>query len=159
MSKILQSIEDKNFLKMKEFLLNSFFEYVCSDKLMNNKELSNIHKTSIALKSFDMVSIAMSYLAINNYRQGARYYQTVNLLNDAKILASSSGDLVAQKIPNYSHQKAIVIGDSLSSDIQGANNAGLDCIWLNLDNAQNNKGLNITFTAKSLAEIKDYLLK
>lgn len=68
-------------------------------------------------------------------------------------------DLVAQKIPNYSHQKAIVIGDSLSSDIQGANNAGLDCIWLNLDNAQNNKGLNITFTAKSLAEIKDYLLK
>ncbi|MBE7708156.1 MAG: HD domain-containing protein [Cyanobacteria bacterium SIG27] len=98
MSKILQNIEDKNFLKMKEFLLNSFFEYVCSDKLMNNKELSNIHKASIAHKSFDTVSIAMSYLAINNYRQGARYYQTVNLLNDAKILASSSGDLVAQKI-------------------------------------------------------------
>lgn len=98
MSKILQNIEDKNFLKMKEFLLSSFFSHVCLDKLMNNKELSNIHKTSIALKNFDMVSIAMSYLAINNYRQGARYYQTVNFLNDAKILATSSSDLISQKI-------------------------------------------------------------
>ena len=40
----------------------------------------------------------MSYLAINNYRQGARYYQTLNLLNDAKYLANSSGNMVAQKI-------------------------------------------------------------
>jgi bifunctional pyridoxal-dependent enzyme with beta-cystathionase and maltose regulon repressor activities len=83
---------------MKEFLLDSFFEYVCNDKLLNSKELNNVHKTSIAIKSFDMVSIAMSYLALNNYRQGARYYQTLNLLNDAKYLACSANDLIAQKI-------------------------------------------------------------
>ena len=83
---------------MKEFLLDSFFERICADKLLNSKELNDIHKTSIAVKSFDMVSIAMSYLALNNYRQGARYYQTLNLLNDAKYLANSSCDLVAQKI-------------------------------------------------------------
>lgn len=98
MSKILQDIEDKQILKMKEFLLSSFFTHVCNDKLLNNKELNTIHKTSIAIKSFGMVSIAMSYLAINNYRQGARYYQTLNLLNDAKYLANSANDLIAQKI-------------------------------------------------------------
>ncbi|MBQ4646774.1 MAG: HD domain-containing protein [Candidatus Gastranaerophilales bacterium] len=98
MSKFLQNIEDKDISKMKEFLLDSFFSHVCSDKLMNNKELSNIHKNSIATKNFDLVSIAMSYLALNNYRQGARYYQTLNLLNDAKYLANSSNDLIAQKI-------------------------------------------------------------
>ena len=98
MSKFLQDIEDKNASKMKEFLLDSFFSHICSDKLFNNKELNNIHKFFIASKSFDMVSIAMSYMAINNYKQGARYYQTLNLLNDAKYLANSSNDLVAQKI-------------------------------------------------------------
>ena len=98
MSKFLQDIEDKNASKLKEFLLSSFFSHVCSDKLFNNKELNNIHKFFIASKSFDMVSIAMSYMAINNYKQGARYYQTLNLLNDAKYLANSSNDLVAQKI-------------------------------------------------------------
>lgn len=98
MSKFLQNIEDKDISKMKEFLLDSFFGRVCEDKLFNNKELNNIHKNSIVTKNFDLVSIAMSYIALNNYRQGARYYQTLNLLNDAKYLANSSCDLIAQKI-------------------------------------------------------------
>lgn len=102
MGKFLQNTEDKNISKMKEFLLDSFFSHVCEDKLFNNKELNNVYKHLIATKSFDMVSIAMSYLALNNYRQGARYYQTVNLLNDAKYLANSSDNLIAQKINLFS---------------------------------------------------------
>ena len=98
MSKFLQNIEDSDISKMKEFLLDSFFERVCKEKLFNNKELNNIYKNSIATKNFDLVSIVMSYLALNNYRQGARYYQTLNLLNEAKYLANSSCDLIAQKI-------------------------------------------------------------
>lgn len=101
MSKFLQNIEEDTS-KMKEFLLSSFFSCVCADKLFNNKELNNVYKHLIATKSFDMVSVAMSYLAINNYRQGARYYQTLSLLNDAKYLANSSNDLIAQKINLFS---------------------------------------------------------
>lgn len=67
-------------------------------------------------------------------------------------------DLVAKQIPNYSPDRAIVIGDSLTSDIQGANNANLDCIWLNPENAVNEKGLRVTFEAKNLNEIGDFLL-
>ena len=98
MGKISQNIDEKAFNQTKEFLLDSFFDHICSDKLLNNKDLNNAHKLCVAMKAFDMVSIAMSYLAINNYRQGARYYQTLNLLNDAKYLANSSNDLMAQKI-------------------------------------------------------------
>lgn len=98
MGKLAQNIEDTTIQKMKEFLLDSFFSHTCLDKLLNNKELNNIHKTAIATKAFDVVAIAMSLIAVNNYRQGARYYQTLNLLNDAKYLANSSGDLLAQKI-------------------------------------------------------------
>lgn len=84
-------------LNMKDSLLNSFFD-VCAKKLLNEQNINKIHKTAIAIKAFDLVSIAMSLLAINRYRQGARYYQTLNLLNDAKYLANSSRSLLAQKI-------------------------------------------------------------
>ena len=67
-------------------------------------------------------------------------------------------DLVAQKIEGYTPENALVIGDSLTSDIQGANNAGLDCVWLNLENAPNDKSLKVTFEAKSLDEIGKFIL-
>ncbi len=38
-------------------------------------------------------------------------------------------DYVAAHIPGFQPKEAVVIGDSLSSDIQGAVNAGLDSIW------------------------------
>ncbi|KXT76654.1 YjjG family noncanonical pyrimidine nucleotidase [Streptococcus sp. DD12] len=40
-------------------------------------------------------------------------------------------DLVARAIPGYDATQALVIGDSLTSDIQGAVNAGLTCLWYN----------------------------
>ena len=67
-------------------------------------------------------------------------------------------DLVAQKIEGFTPENALVIGDSLTSDIQGANNAGLDCVWHNLENAPNDKGLKVTFEAKSLDEIGEFIL-
>ncbi len=99
MTKLTQNINDVcGYSKLREFLVDSFFTHVALDKPLNNRELNTIHKSSIALKAFDLVSIAMSYLALNNYKQGARYYQTLNLLNDAKYLANSSNSLEAQKI-------------------------------------------------------------
>ena len=67
-------------------------------------------------------------------------------------------DLVANAIENYSPDKTLVIGDSLTSDIQGANNAGLDCIWLNQDGKIADKKYKINFTATSLAQIGDFIL-
>jgi len=94
----MAKITDKTDVEIKEFLINSFFNNICENKLINSQILNDIHKKTIAMKCFDLVSIAMSYLAVNNYRQGARYYATQNLLNDAKYLAGSSNELLAQKI-------------------------------------------------------------
>ena len=95
MNKAIEKTEEK---EIEEFLIGSFFSNICEDKLLNSQALESAHKNSIAIKRFDLVSIAISYLAVNNYRQGARYYLTLNLLNDAKYLANSSTSLVAQKI-------------------------------------------------------------
>lgn len=44
-------------------------------------------------------------------------------------------DIVLSKIPEKDKEKIIVVGDSLTSDIKGAMNAGLDSVWLNLKGA------------------------
>lgn len=95
---LLKKKPETNYNKMKENLIDFFFNNICEDKPIKNKNLNNIHKMSIALKAFDLVSLSMSYLAVNNYKQGMTYWQSLNLLNDAKYLANSSNSLLAQKV-------------------------------------------------------------
>ena len=40
-------------------------------------------------------------------------------------------DRCAQRIPGYDPQKAMIVGDSLTSDIQGGINAGIQTVWVN----------------------------
>jgi len=40
-------------------------------------------------------------------------------------------DRCAERIPGYDPQKAMIVGDSLTSDIQGGINAGIQTVWVN----------------------------
>ncbi|MEJ6693538.1 MAG: HAD-IA family hydrolase, partial [Saprospiraceae bacterium] len=48
--------------------------------------------------------------------------------------------------------KTIVIGDSLNSDIKGALDYGLDCVWLNPER-KSHGGLKPTYEVRSVKEI------
>lgn len=67
-------------------------------------------------------------------------------------------DLVASAIPDFDPAEALVIGDSLSSDIQGGINAGLDTCWFNQGGKAAPPHMNITYTVSDLWEIKSILL-
>ena len=49
--------------------------------------------------------------------------------------------------------EAVIIGDSLTSDILGGINAGIDTIWYNPNHKENTNGLAITNTIFSLREL------
>lgn len=51
--------------------------------------------------------------------------------------------------------KILFVGDSLSSDIQGANNVGIDCCWFNPKGTINNGQLQITYTITDLRQLLD----
>ena len=67
-------------------------------------------------------------------------------------------DQVAAAIPAFDPKEAIVIGDSLSSDIQGGINAGLDTCWFNPHGKPTPDGMEITHTVTALHEIIPILL-
>lgn len=54
--------------------------------------------------------------------------------------------------------RALVLGDSLTSDMRGAVNAGIDACWYNPHGKENTPGLPIRYEIRSLDEVDDILL-
>ena len=64
---------------------------------------------------------------------------------------------VWDKIGRYNSDEVMIIGDSLTSDIQGGNNAGIVCCWYNPKGAVNDKGLRIDYEIDNLQKVKDII--
>ena len=62
-------------------------------------------------------------------------------------------DYVFRVVPELNPDNALVIGDSLSSDIQGANNAGLPCCWFNPKALPRPDHLRIDYEIRTLEEL------
>ena len=61
-------------------------------------------------------------------------------------------DYCFSKIPDFQLSETLIIGDSLSSDIQGGKNAGIDTCWFNQDNEEPNH-IHPTYTIHQLKEL------
>lgn len=58
------------------------------------------------------------------------------------------------KIPEFNPEEALLIGDSLSSDMTGANNAGIHCCWFNPKGKTNpHSSIQIDYEIKRLREL------
>ncbi len=64
-------------------------------------------------------------------------------------------DFVIEKTPEKNRTKILVIGDSLSSDILGGINSGLDTCWFNPHSKDSD--LSITYRISTLSELEDIL--
>ena len=62
-------------------------------------------------------------------------------------------DYVRRRLPCLTAENALVIGDSLSTDIQGANNAGLPCCWFNPAGKPRREDLRVDYEIRSLREL------
>ena len=67
---------------------------------------------------------------------------------------------IGARISNFDKDHALMIGDSLTADIQGGNNAGIDTIWYNPHHLENKTQAHPTYEVDSyqaLLEILDKL--
>lgn len=63
------------------------------------------------------------------------------------------------KIPDFEKDKTVIIGDSISSDIQGGKNAGIKTILFNPKGIENTSDIIPDYEIKSLAEVNALLNK
>ena len=66
-------------------------------------------------------------------------------------------DHVFSAIPNFEPARALIIGDSLTSDIKGGINAGIDSCWLDLDGTADNPDIVPTYKIDNLEKIFDLI--
>ena len=68
-------------------------------------------------------------------------------------------DKIAYQVHDFHPSSALMIGDSLTADIQGGNNAGIDSVWFNPSNLVNETPAVPTYQVKSYEEILKILSK
>ena len=66
---------------------------------------------------------------------------------------------IGARIPNFDKDHALMIGDSLSADIQGGNNAGIDTIWYNPHHLENHTQAQPTYVVHSYKDLLNCLGK
>ena len=64
---------------------------------------------------------------------------------------------IGARIPNFDKNQTLMIGDSLSADIQGGNKAGIDTIWYNPHHLENKSLAQPTYEVDSYQALLDCL--
>jgi 2-haloacid dehalogenase len=67
-------------------------------------------------------------------------------------------EYVAKNIKDFDKSSTLIIGDSLSSDIKGGLNFGIDTCWYNPKGAKAPEDMGITFVAKSFDEVLNFII-
>ena len=66
---------------------------------------------------------------------------------------------IGQQIEGFSKEETLMIGDSLTADIQGGNNARIDTIWYNPHHLENHTQAQPTYEVHSYQDLLDCLDK
>ena len=64
---------------------------------------------------------------------------------------------VFEHIPGFRPEEALMVGDSLSSDIRGGLNAGIDTCWVNPSGQMRPEGWDITYEIRDITELPGIL--
>ena len=61
------------------------------------------------------------------------------------------------QIPGFDKSKALIVGDSLTSDIRGGNNAGIATCWVNPTGKRRREDIHVDYEIKALSELEALL--
>lgn len=67
--------------------------------------------------------------------------------------SSAFFDACFEKIPYFEKERTIIVGDSLSSDMLGGDQAGIATCWYNPENLEKNLNVRVDYEIKNLYEI------
>ena len=66
-------------------------------------------------------------------------------------------DRCAEQIPDFDPRKTMIVGDSLTSDIQGGINAGLHTCWINPDHKKNTTTIQPEYELEALSQLEAFI--
>lgn len=118
--------------------------------------LSQTHKLYILTNSVESVHTSrMAQSLLTPYIEASFVSEVVGYEKPSRFFF----DHVLAQIPGITRENCLLIGDSLTSDIQGGINAGLDTCWLNRDHAENPGQVNPTYEIDQLEQLYQIVME
>ncbi|AKA69250.1 YjjG family noncanonical pyrimidine nucleotidase [Clostridium scatologenes] len=89
----------------------------------------------------------------------AKYFQDIVISEEVGVSKPDSKifELALNNLNHTDKSKVLMVGDSLTSDIQGGINSGIDTCWLNSNKIANTTKFKPTYEISNLMELKDIL--
>ena len=129
------------------FLIDGAFK-ICKDIISCNKKIYIITNGMIAVQK-----ARIKYSAINEYISDFFVSEAIGFQKPH----IQYFEYVLSHIPKIGKDRILIIGDSLSIDIAGGNNADIDSCWLNISGAINNTNIIPTYEISSLRELHGFI--
>ena len=88
-----------------------------------------------------------------------KYFEGIFISQDVGINKPDKGyfDHCFARIPGFSHEKTMIVGDSLSSDILGGKNAGIATCWVNPHHKQADAARMPDYEIESITQLEALL--
>lgn len=154
-------LSDKLNIKFDEFEFSkSYLKHLSQSSLLYDEssklieELSKNYKLSIITNGLsDVQSTRIRKSSVAKYFDDIVISEEVNVSKpNPKIFEITLNNL------NYNDKsKVLMVGDSLTSDIQGGINFGIDTCWYNPNNIENKTKLTPTYEISSLLDLNEIL--
>ncbi len=89
----------------------------------------------------------------------AKYFQDIVISEEVGVSKPDSKifELALNNLKHTDKSKVLMVGDSLTSDIQGGINSGIDTCWFNSNKIANTTKFKPTYEIYNLMELKDIL--
>lgn len=149
----------------KAQLFNEEYQIRMGDKVFFNDNAKTLVE-ELKARGFVQLAVTNGTLAAQRRKLAASGFDT---LLDGAVISDEIGvqkpnigffectfDILA-KIGTYQKDEIIIVGDSLTSDMQGGNNAGIVCCWYNSKEERNTKGVHIDYEIKNLKDLNKIL--
>ena len=129
--------------------------------------LSGAHELldSLIERDYDLYAATNGITAIQTGRMSqsglAAYFNQVFISEQLQTQKPDAlfYEKIGQQIVGFSKEKTLMIGDSLTADVQGGNNAGIDTIWYNPHHLENPTQAQPTYEVHSYQDLLDCLDK
>lgn len=152
---------DKINLSQDPKILSNMYVNFLAEASFIYKETEEL--LSYLYKKYKIVIITNGLTSVQNKRIKESiikdYFDAVIISDEIKIAKPDPKifDYALNVINHTNKESVLVIGDSLSSDVKGGINAGIDTCWFNPNNKKNNSSLIPKYEISTLLELKNIL--
>lgn len=162
-----EKLKVERFKRLSANLNISFDEIEFAKSYMNHlANASFLYEDSVALleslhKNFrlSIITNGLKYVQNNRIRKSiiAKYFDDI-VVSEEVMVSKPNPKIFEHALNNINHtdkSNVLIVGDSLTSDIQGGINFGIDTCWFNPNKIVNKTGIIPTYEISNLMHLKD----